>query len=309
MNMIRKPSVTVHAAGSCEPVELAPFIRRHTGDETICYKQADGEKLLLSCFLPARRSAREKVPVLAIIHGGGWASRKIFEDQSGWSGDHLGYLARYYADKGFFSVVITYRLLTEEARRNGRTVLDTYSDCQDALNWVAAHAEQYGADTDRVALMGESAGGHLAAAMATGSFFDSRLPIQTAILVNPITYVVNNGWAKNLLGEAALPGFSRAEAEMLFSPSFRIGYQTSRTLLVHGDADRVVSLEHAKCFNTQMTQFGRSSELHVIEGADHAFLLAEYYRDNDTHTWAGICIIDDYLRRYDMLPGGSNSHI
>lgn len=301
--MLQKPSVAVHTAGDFAPVELAPYIRRHTGDETICYKQADGENLLLSCFLPARRPAGGGVPLLAIIHGGGWASRNAFSDQSGWSGDHLGYLARYYADKGFFSVVITYRLLTKEARRNGRTVLDMYSDCQDALNWVAAHAEQYGADTGRVTLMGESAGGHLAAAMVTGSYYDSRLPIQTAILVNPITYVVNNGWGKNLLGESVFPGFSRAEAEMLFSPAFRIGPHTCRTLLVHGDADRVVSLEHARCFNTQMAQFGCSSELHVIEGADHAFLLAEYYRDNDSHIWAGIRIIDDYMQRHGMLPG------
>ncbi len=51
--------------------------------------------------------------------GGGWTSRTVFEDQRAWAGDHLGYLARYYADKGYISVSIDYRLMRENGEADG----------------------------------------------------------------------------------------------------------------------------------------------------------------------------------------------
>lgn len=95
--------------------ELASCIMRHSADKTVCYKTVAGEPLSLALFLP---KGEPPFRTLLLIHGGGWRSRKIFEDQSCWQGDYLGFLARYFADRGWLCACIDYRLMgqPEETR-------------------------------------------------------------------------------------------------------------------------------------------------------------------------------------------------
>lgn len=297
-------TVYFHGIDESIPADfLDDYVTRHTADEIVTYKELNGENLELCYYFPKNYDKTEKHPLFMVIHGGGWASRSIMKDQERWSGDYLGYLARYYADKGFVSVVTTYGILKKEGQDEEKQLIDLYADCQDAMNYVADHASEYGVDTSNVTLLGESAGGHLAAAMATNSFYENRLPIRTAILINPITTLYNTKWGNGTPETSTRPllkGKSKEEMNKLLSPLYNITESTPNTLIIHGSDDIIVDIEDAKKFNDKMAEIGNKSELHIIEGANHAFLLREYYKDVN-HTNLGVKIIDEYFDKNGII--------
>ena len=275
----------------------AEYVVRHTADKIIPYKTVNGEALNLCCFFPKDYNPKEKYPLFVAIHGGGWNSRNIMKDQKEWSGDYLGYLLRYYADKGFLGIIMTYGILEKGGESEKRQLIDIYEDCQDAMNFIADHAKEYGGDTDRVILLGESAGGHLAGAMATNSFYENRLTVRTAILVNPILNLLNDKWGSGCLENSSRPllkDMCKEEMQMLYSPLMQIKPDNCNVLLIHGSADSVVDVKHSILFNRRMAQMGLKSELHIINGAEHAFLLREYYK-YPVHTKMAVEVIDNYL--------------
>lgn len=92
--------------------------------------------------------------VVLDIHGGGWVVG------SAGLNDRLN--AHLVAEAGLAVVSVDYRLLNEP---RGVFLPDAVSDCLAAARWLIAHAaERF--DTDRLLLVGESAGGHLAALAA-----------------------------------------------------------------------------------------------------------------------------------------------
>ena len=291
--------------GSLNVSDLDSAVDRHTADKIVTYKKLANEDLKLCYYFPKNYDKNSKYPVFMIIHGGGWASRNMMEDQTEWSGDYLGYLARYYADKGFLSVVTTYGLLkATDIQNEERQLIDLYTDCQDAMNYVADHAKEYGADLTNVTLLGESAGGHLAAGMATNSYSENRLPLRTAILVNPITNLYFDKWGNGtpeFSTRKPLVGMNKEEISMAMSPLHNISDKTPNVLLIHGSVDSVVNISHSTKFNDRMADLNKKCELHVINGANHAFLLREYYFD-PTHTRMGVKIIDDYFAKYNIAP-------
>lgn len=74
-------------------------------------------RVYIACYLPKETDLGQKRPLFAFIHGGGWSSSKIFADQPCWQWDHLGYPARYFADKGFLSVRVDYRHVGKTGRK------------------------------------------------------------------------------------------------------------------------------------------------------------------------------------------------
>ncbi|OZG69492.1 alpha/beta hydrolase [Bifidobacterium eulemuris] len=85
-------------------------------------------------------------PVLVVIHGGGWVAGSKATNES---------QAKYFASRGFRVVNINYRLQPET------DFAGQLADIFAALDWVAAHARDYGFDMDRLFVTGDSAGGHL----------------------------------------------------------------------------------------------------------------------------------------------------
>ena len=78
--------------------DFSSAMARHSGDETRVYKTVGDEKLRISLYYPRDYDPARRYPLLVCVHGGGWASRKVFPDQEEWAGDYLGFLARRYAD-------------------------------------------------------------------------------------------------------------------------------------------------------------------------------------------------------------------
>jgi pectinesterase len=113
----------------------------------ICYCKIDDRKLLLDVFYPSVK-ARNKRAAIIIIHGGGW--------RSGNRAQHYP-LAQRLADLGYVCFTPEYRLSTEALYPAA------VYDLKSALRWVHSNAKKYDVDTGRIAVLGFSAGGELAA--------------------------------------------------------------------------------------------------------------------------------------------------
>ena len=111
-------------------------------------------------------------PALVLIHGGGW---------QGLTKEYLSWLAEDAAKRGYVVFNINYRL-AQQAKYPAAV-----EDCQAAVRWVKAHALVYKIDPARLAVWGESAGGHLASMVG---LLDSRDPTNPHISSRP-TCVVN----------------------------------------------------------------------------------------------------------------------
>ena len=237
-------------------LDLTRSIQKHTADEVLTYKTVSGQQLLLACFYPPDYQAELGYPAIAMIHGGGWSSRKIFDDQNGWSGDYLGFLARLFAMRGFLALSVDYRLQPDAS------LADMIEDCRDAVAYIKQHFAP-----EMLDLLGESAGGYLAAAVDA---FSEELQFRRVILANPITDLTLDCW-----GEFAPEGTDKAA----LSPALHIGTQCCPTLLLHGEADTTVLPEHSRCYHEAMLQAGIPCDLLLLKNTTHAFLLAEYYKN------------------------------
>ncbi len=284
-------------------VDLSAAIKRHSADETVIYKTVAGEDIRLGLYYPPGYHNSKRYPVFAFIHGGGWASHKIFPDQTHWAGDHLGFLARHYAMQGFVSVSIDYRLLQERGQKEGYQLIDLYEDCADAVMYLKENADHYGLAFDRSVLLGESAGGYLAAALATFTY--RQRPIFTKnILVNPITDLFDSRWNMSVprcSNHEMLAGKTPAETALFLSPALQISDAVSSVILIHGTEDTVVHPRHVQAFYDEMRLHGRPCELHWIRDTGHAFLLAEYMLEKQGSLSAAtraLEIIDCYVQDY-----------
>lgn len=152
--MIRRPIALLLTAAVFLAVVAAPVGAGTGGDDLaverdVVYRTVEGHDLALDVY---RRDDDAVYPAVLEIHGGGWVGGNKEEDEQ---------IARGLAEAGFVVFVVEYRIAP----------VDPYpaavEDVQAALVWVRTHAPEYGADPDAVGAFGGSAGGHLAALLAT----------------------------------------------------------------------------------------------------------------------------------------------
>jgi len=120
--------------------------------EIDAYTSFAGEDVGLSLWKPAGRQTNAgPAPVVVFVHGGGWVS-----------GDRFGLIdmshAKWLADQGYLVMSLDYSL--SDAEHHNWNVQEAQIAC--ALAWAQDHAPEYGGNTDRLGLMGNSAGGNLA---------------------------------------------------------------------------------------------------------------------------------------------------
>jgi acetyl esterase len=127
-----------------------------------------GPELNADLVLPA---VGEDWPVLVYVHGGGW--------EAGSPGTHRR-VACELASRGFATLVPRYRL--GPAHRHPAQL----EDLEAAIEWALENLEAVGADPTRMALAGDSAGAHLAAAAAIRRRRAGRSDVGAAILLTGI---------------------------------------------------------------------------------------------------------------------------
>lgn len=277
-------------------LDLSLAIAGHSADECVAYKYIDGQPYYLGFYFPQSYDKVNSYPAFVFIHGGGWSFRKIFDDQPHWQGDYLGFLARYYANKGFVSVSIDYRLIKDGGQADGFGLIDCYEDCCDAMDFLYAHAKEYGIDPSSVYLLGESAGGYLAGAVAT-FHYDRQYSFKTTFLINPISDLNDPKWGQYVSkgsNHKQLIGLSTQEMIDFLSPVCQADEKTSPIVLIHGSSDVCVDPMHAKAFHQKMSSLSNACDLHLLDKTNHAFLLAEYTKEQHACRM-GIRIIDHQL--------------
>lgn len=120
-------------------------------ERDIAYCNTGTRDLKLDVFYP-KIQPRKSLPAVLIIHGGGW--------RSGDRSQHVPF-AQKLAERGFVAITVEYRLSTEALYPAA------VHDLKAAIRWVRANAQKYHVDPDKIASLGFSAGGQLAALLGT----------------------------------------------------------------------------------------------------------------------------------------------
>ena len=111
----------------------------------------------LDLYLPGHLPARSRPPGLVVyVHGGGWL------EPGNVKGNYVSQtFANFFLAAGYAIASINYRL-SSEAHFPAQI-----QDVKTAVRWLRAHAAQYGYDPEKIAAMGDSAGGQLVALLGT----------------------------------------------------------------------------------------------------------------------------------------------
>ena len=238
--------------------------------ENVVFGTGGGRDLACDVFTPP--DARRDRTAILLIHGGGW--------QNGDRGQLRGYgvqLARY----GYVCVSAEYRL-SGEAPWPAQI-----HDVKAALRWLRASADSLGVDPDKIAISGNSAGAHLALRLAAtpnvpvfdgkGGHPDTSSSCAAVVAIYPPTALrigaIGDAIA-NLFG-----GKASREAQDAASPITYVHRHFPPTLLIHGNADDIVPVEASFSMYRSLADAGAPVELHVYDGAPHAFdVLPEFGR-------------------------------
>jgi len=246
----------------------------------IAFAKHDGVELLGDLYAP---KGLDNAPVLVAVHGGGWQgnSRKAYA--------HWGpYLARH----GYAVFSIEYRLVKPGVKGYPAAVYDSRA----AVQYVRAEARDLGVDPERMALIGDSAGAHLAAMVAlageepafSGEYrSDRHAGVSTKVKAVVGFYGVYDTlaqWQHDLTArprdnivEKFLGVAPHADRKIYFESS-PISYaladrNTTRFLLIHGTDDDIVEREtQTDAFLTALKQAGFYARTVIIPGAGHFFV-------------------------------------
>ncbi|HTD48995.1 MAG TPA: alpha/beta hydrolase [Acidimicrobiia bacterium] len=143
-------------------------------------------------------------------------------------------------------------------------------DVRTALRYLHDHASAIGVETDKIAVSGNSAGGHLALMVAARR----DAPIKAAIAFYPPTDFLGPG-ARALGAPDALQylvGDDASEADIAsISPINHVRADFPPTMLLTGNRDDIVDWRDSQALYQRLIDAGARAELHVFEGAPHAF--------------------------------------
>lgn len=229
------------------------------------YGVAAGESLRLNAFVP---EGSGPFPAVILVHGGAWSAG----DKSG--GADKGFIAPLYeplSQAGFAWFSINYRLAPKHLYPA------CIEDVETAIRWVKAHAAEYHIDPNRIALAGESAGGHLVALAAVRATAGTQVAAVVAIYT-PFDLVGNlpSGSALSPV-MAGLFGQTNYTAEVAAvirqaSPINQVKSGLPPFLLLHGTADKRVVYQQSQTMMKQLQKVGVPCELITIKDGNHGML-------------------------------------
>lgn len=247
------------------------------------YAQPFGFRALtLSLAVPSGEGPH---PVVVYIHGGGWMQGHPHSMHPNLAA--MGFVDQFLA-AGYAVARISYRLSGE-----GKFPTQV-QDCKAALRYLAHHAALFGIDKDRIAALGESAGGHLALMLGldlppefdgtegvegptprVGAVIDwygvtDMLTLDAQSLPNArFKHDTAESASGRLIG--GKPS-DNPEAARLASPITWVSAKAAPTLIQHGVNDSVVPPGQGETMHAALVAAGAVSEWQPIENADHCFI-------------------------------------
>lgn len=223
--------------------------------ELVLYKQIDTTKLYLEVQYPPSFDSTQTYPAIVFFFGGGWIS-----------GDraHFSHHADYFAERGLVTFLADYR--TESKHKT--SPFEALEDANSAMRFIRKNADQFHIDPRQIIASGGSAGGHLAAATAITSGYNSSQddlnisPIPNAlVLFNPVIDNGPGGYGYERIGDEYKD----------FSPLHTIKQGAPPTAIFLGTKDNLIPVETMSYYQKVMEKVGSRCELYLYEGEGHGF--------------------------------------
>lgn len=215
----------------------------------------------LTAYIPDTLLGVTHKGAVVICPGGGYAMRANHEG--------MGY-AEFLATHGYIAFVVDYRVAPHEFPL-------PLLDARRAMRYVRYNAEKYGIDKDKIAIMGSSAGGHLAAMTSTYTDkidyegvdeIDNEDFIPNAqILCYPVielnTLICNVGSGKNLFG-------NRYESEARnYIPTNLVSEKTPKAFIWHTFEDGAVDVRNSLNYASALKEKNIPAEMHIFPEGNH----------------------------------------
>ena len=260
--------------------------------EDIEYGKVGERSLKLDLYKP--KKMEQLVPGLIFIHGGGWSGgdKKVYRLH-----------ASRYASRGYVSVSVAYRFSGEAA------FPAAVEDVKCAVRWMRAEGARYGIDPDKIAVLGGSAGGHLA--MMAGYSWDVKelegkgghegvsSKVQAVVnLYGPSDLTVPFAQKSPLVWKF-LGGKRYKEDPELYAKASPMYYLTKGdppTLILHGTLDQIVPIEQSDALAKKLKKLGISYTYDRLKGWPHTMDAAEPAFNRC------VFFIDEFLDEHVSLP-------
>lgn len=241
------------------------------------FREVDGVRLTLDAHIP---EGKGPFAAAILVHGGGWVG--------GDKQQYITYIFQPIADAGFAWFSINYRLAPQY-----KFPADA-EDVEEGIRWVKANASKYKVDPDRLALIGESAGGHLASLVGAHSQPATRVAAVVSMYGIHDFITASIEWKPIPTEILQLFGIAAVDAEsapvlIQASPVVYIKKDMPPYLLMHGSKDEDVPHEQSVEMCAKMQKAGAHCELITIEGAPHGM---DHWETHPEFLWYKKALVD-----------------
>ena len=268
-------------------VNLDPEVPPHLVEQkNLVYRKVRGRELALDLY--RNREQLKPAPCLIFLHGGSW--------RHGERSDYLVYLIAF-AERGYVTASVSYRFSHEAQFPAAMT------DVREAVRWIRANAGRLMVDPERIALIGGSAGSHLALMVAYsqegeesagGENEAESSAIQAVVdIYGPVDLTTPIGQRSEAVQEFL--GKSYLKDPQLFvtaSPITHVTADDPPTLIFHGTSDKVVPIRQGDFLAAKLEEVGVPHEYHRLKGwvhmMDAVVSVNEYFQYH----------MDDFFRRF-----------
>lgn len=238
--------------------------------------------------LDLHRPAAVNPPLIVYVHGGAWRA-----------GTKSDVPIAKLLGSGYAIASVDYRLSTEAV------FPAQIHDIKAAIRYLRAKAVLYQIQTERVAIIGSSAGGHLAALTGVtnghteleggvGEYLSQSSAVQCIVSLygaSNLQSILSQSTAQGL--EMRVPALQlllgaqpveKPELARLASPVAHVDKQDPQLLLIHGDADPQMPIEQSRELSKRYEQAGLKVQFKVMPGSEHGGV--EFYDEEGTEVMA-----------------------
>ncbi len=228
---------------------------------------------------------RAGAPAVLVCPGGGYT--KVCLDKEGFE------VARWLNDLGFVAAVLKYRLPFPGERPE---IPVPMQDAVQAMRMLRENAVKWGLDESRIGIAGSSAGGHLAAMMATRfNDFSPAAEVRPAfqLLLYPVIQFHESATTHTESCEALLGRDAPESLKRKFSADLAAGPDAPPAFIVHAADDAAVLPDNSESYRRALEKAGVSARLLVLPAGGHGFGLGR--KGGDPATWPSVGA--DWLRK------------